>query len=265
MSDAALRGALASGDPGVRLAALEELGARPRALDEATALVVAACLVGPGKSLQRRAADALRLGGAGSHPAVVTRLRAECGAADSERAWGAAYALGQLGVVEAALIAPILAALASADGDRRWAAAELLVACGQADAAATLPAIFAALETGSPPQRKMLLYVLRDLAPPGAAATAAFAARMRDPDAGVRHAALSGLVRLDPRPPGAAALVLAMLQDDPDPGLRRAAASTLGRLGADPAVDEALRAAEASDDPALRRAAAAARRALPES
>jgi HEAT repeat protein len=260
--DAAVVAALSSSDPGERLAALEELSASPRPLDGALALAVIGCLGGPEKALQRRATDVLRMGNAAAEPALVERLRAACAAADPRLRWGAAYALGQIGVVEPDLVPALLEALASRDGDQRWAAAELLVASARAHQDRVVPALLAALGEGGPECRKMVLYVLRDLGLAAPGAVAAFVERMADPDAGVRHAALSGLVRLEPAPAEASDLVLAMLRGDPDPGVRRAAASALGRVGRGPEVASALETAAASDDPGLRRAAETARRLL---
>ncbi len=207
----------------------------------------------------------LRATDAGARPAVLARLRAAMRAPEARMRWGATFALGQLGILDPAMVPSLLEALGSADGDQRWAAAALMVGCGRIAPGAVVPALLAALERTSPELRKMALYVLRDLAPGTPEVRDALVSSLHDPEVGVRLAALSGLSRLDPLPPGACDLLLAMLRNDPDPGLRRAATSALGHVGRGveaSAVRDVLDAAARSDDPGLRRAAEAARRKL---
>src|SRR5204863_3301216 len=80
-------------------------------------------------------------------------------------------------------------------------------------------------------QRKMALYVLRDVAPHDERVRAVTVTSLVDDAVGVRFAALSALVRLVPRPPEACDLVLALAMRDPEPGLRRAAIGALGWVG----------------------------------
>jgi len=255
--------ALASANPDEQRSALEALAAAPDQLDAALALAVADCLRAPRKDLQRRAVDVLRAGGGAAHDAVLDALRAACAGDDKIHRWGAVYALGHLGRFEAVMIAPLIDAFASPDGDQRWAAAQLLVANGSAHGATIVPALLGALARPEPLLRKMILYVVRDLHLDLPEVVEAFTDAMRDPDLGVRLAALSGLIRLERPPPGMGDLVLAMAADDEDPGVRRAAVSALGRVGLSAAaVAPVLDAAAASDDAGLRRAAAAARARL---
>jgi HEAT repeat protein len=186
-------------------------------------------------------------------------------AADPTLRWGSTYALARIGVVDVEMLPSLLEALAQSDGDQRWAAAALTVACGRAYPRPVVAALIDALSSGGSELRKMVLYVLRDLAPGTPEVTAAVVGAMHDSEVGVRLAALSALARLDPLPEDACALVLGMLRDDPDPGLRRAAVSVLGHVGRGvDAVRAVLAEAASSPDPGLRRAADAARRRLGE-
>jgi HEAT repeat protein len=255
--------ALRSPDAAARQRALELLAADPEPIPEAIAVAVIECLGVPAKAVQRRAADVLRATAAAARPLVLARLRDATRAADPCLRWGSTFALGQLGVLDPELVPPLLEGIADPDGDRRWAAAALLVACGRRFPEVVVPALLGALAGAGSELRKMALYALRDLAPGTPEVAAALVARMRDPDVGVRLAALSGLCRLEPLPPDACDLVLRALRDDPDPGLRRAAMSALGHVGRGvAAVADVLEAATRSDDPGLRRAAALARRRL---
>lgn len=255
--------ALCSDDPARQRAELERLAAAQQPLGEAEALAVVASLGAPLKAVQRRAADVLRLTDATARPVVLARLRASLRASEPRMRWGAAFALGQLGILDAELVPALLEALAARDGDQRWAAAALLVACGRIEQAVVLPALLAALASDGAELRKMALYVLRDLAPGTPQVTGALVTALADPEVGVRLAALSALCRLDPLPEDACALVLKILKEDPNPGLRRAATSALGHVGRGVAeVRAILDAAATSDDPGLRRAATAALRRL---
>lgn len=258
--------ALGSADLDERRAALEELATWPGPLDAPLALAVAGCVAGPRKDVQRRAVDVLQAGCAAVHDAVLDALHVACTAGDPVHRWGAVYALGRLGRFESGMIPLLLEALGSPDGDQRWAAAQLVVANGEAHGGELVPALIGALGRPEPLLRKMILYVLRDLRLDAPNAVEAFRSAMRDPDVGVRLAALSGLVRLARQPPDTGDLVLAMAADDEDPGARRAAVSALGRMGlGTAAVSTVLDAASASDDAGLRRAAAAARARLADS
>lgn len=260
MNADALAAALAAADAPACVAALDALAAAGGPLAPPLVDVLLDCLGSPSKTVQRRTADVLVRG---ADAAVVARLRAACATRDVRRGFGAAFTLGRLGLLEPVIVPPLLDALGHADGDKRWAAAALLVGCGRAHADVVLPALARASAAGGPATRKMVLYVLRDLAPGTPAATAALLAGLDDADVGVRHAALSGLARLGALPPEVVPRVLRIAGDDADAGLRRAATSTLGHVGRGVAgVREVLEAACASDDAGIRRAALTALRRL---
>jgi HEAT repeat protein len=260
VTDERLR-ALASGDARIRLAALEELAAEAGPVAAPLALAVVECLGSGSKALQRRATDVLGHTSEAARPAVLAALRAGVAAPEASRRWGAAYALGRLGVLEPALVPALLEALGDRDGDRRWAAAEIMVGCGARHPDEVVPALRASLGSAVPELRKMALYVLRDLGIDRAGLAGEVLAATRDEDSAVRLAALALLVRLEQPPPAACEAALRLATEDPNPGVRRAAVSALGVLGRGvPAAEAFLDAALASDDVSIRRAAAGARR-----
>jgi len=240
------------------VAAIAEIRARGTAgLAEVHGLVD--CLGDERKVIVRRAADAcaaLHVRGVGVAAALADALRS----AQPRRRWGAAYALSLIGLHTRESLPVVLEALGAADGDVRWAAADILVHLqGLAD---LLPALHDILRTGSPAQRKMAAYCLRDRDVRTPDILRALTAALADPDPSVRIAAMSALTRLATDRPAVADAVVARLADD-DAGVRRAAAALLGAIAAPSApVLDALRAATHSDDASLRRAATRSLRLL---
>jgi HEAT repeat protein len=259
---AALCADLAGDDP-ARARAFSALAGETRArraelIDAELARALVRALDHPHRTRQREAAeslldlipDALELEGA---------LRAALGDRSARLRWGAAYVLGRAGRPPPEVWPAVAETLALDDGDQRWAAAEL--ACRIVRAT---PELRAALRPGlaaaSATERKMTLYCLRDLADPALGALAR--ERLHDDDAGVRLAALAGLVRVAPSEENALA-VADRLAADPDAGVRRAAAAALARVGVDHGeVRAALEAAARSADTSLARAARQAIAAL---
>jgi HEAT repeat protein len=242
---------------------LERLSATTDALDAPTTDAIVVALASPEKTIQRLAADLLPRAAPDARPAAVARLRTALGSDDAGWRWGAAYALGRLGLAEPAMIAPLLEVLGDRDGDRHWAASQLLALCARAHREPVVAALLAAVDDGEPVRRKMALYTLRDVAPADGEVHAATLRGLRDPAVGVRFAALAALIRLEPIPAEACSAVLALTRDDPDGGLRRAALCALGDVGRGvSAAESAIAAAEASAEPLLRRAASIARRRL---
>ncbi len=253
--------ALRSADARVRVAALAALAEAGAPIETGLALAVAECVAVDVKAVQRRAADVLRLASDAARPEVLRALRASLAGDDPSGRWGAAYALGHLGVLDAALIPPLAAALASRDGDRRWAAAALLVACGAIARADVVATMRETLDAVAPEARKMALYVLRDLGVGDDAIVVAMLAALRDPDSSVRLAALSAMTKVVPARSDVCDAIVRIAQTDPDVGVRRAAVSALGDVGRGiVAAETVLATALASSDDGMRRAAATARR-----
>lgn len=274
---AALAAALSATDQDVRRRALRELtglspDAAARLVDDAVARALLVPLASQSRTEQREAADAVA-------PLVTLcpllhdLLRAALHDENARLRWGAAYTLGRALPADRELWPAARETLALDDGDQRWAAAELSCAIARRDTSVRAE-LRGALADASPTLRKMVLYCLRDLDDPNAAADAR--ALLDDPDAGVRLAALATLARCaaprdgKPTPPrdtsdaaGDAAAVARLLDGDPDAGVRRAAAATLGKLArTESEVLTALRRAAAASDASLARAAQASLRAL---
>ncbi len=244
---------------------LERIAEAEEPLDESTIECVVDCLAIAEKAVQRLAADLLQRVIPSQRMATVRRLRSALGSDDADWRWGAAYALGRLGVALPEMMVPLLEALGGSDGDRRWAAAEVLARCARSDRELVMPSLVAAADDVDPVRRKMALYTLRNAGPAHPDVPAATLRRLTDRSVGVRFAALAVLVRLEPIPAQACALVLALARADADPGVRRAALCALGNVGRGvSAAEAAIAAAESSDDPLWRRAATIARRRLAE-
>ena len=235
-----------------RRVAIAEIAART-SVDPSELNALVACLGHTTKAIQRPAADAFRaLAECGI--AVEPLLTAALDAADPRLRFGAAYALARLAAPSPVTLPALLAALAIDDGDVRWAAADLI--CRTEPRTAVVEGLLPLVATGNPPQRKMALYCLRDLATHGSEVDRAALDALDDTDGGVRLAAMSALSRLSRgnRPEAAERLTKAL--NAPDPRERRAAAAALGHLGVGTvAVRKALEGATQGDDASLRRAA----------
>lgn len=205
-------------------------------------------------AVRRRAAEALaRL--SGLDESVRISLRPLLATADSRRRWGAAYALALVGENSAELRAAVEHCLGDDDPDVRWAAVALrcrLSGPAESDGLVRL------LRHGTPLQRRMAAYCLRQVYPASTAAADAVLRALEDSDAAVRLAACAAAVRLisDVRRLDAP---LERLLADRDPRVQRAAAARCGEVSEhSERLVAALRRATANPDPALRRAAAGA-------
>jgi HEAT repeat protein len=242
---------LRSPDVAQRLAGIAELAERTHvAGDELEAL--SQCLGDEKKVVQRHAAEAF----AALHTrAVPVReiLVTAVGSAAPRRQWGAAFALSLLGAPPAEVLPVLLTSLGSDDGDVRWAAANILVRMHQEPQ--LVDALQAVLRRGSPAQRKMAAYCLRDLDARSPAVERTLFDALNDVDPSVRIAVMSSLARLGTDRAAVAQCVGQFLQDG-HVGVRRAAAAVLGSLGhrSEPVL-AALRAAAGGSDESLRRAA----------
>lgn len=234
-----------------QLAAIEEIGARGDA-DSGELEALGDCLASQSKLVQRRAAEAFATL-AGHGVPIERRLHACLRSADVRQRWGAAFALALVGALPPQALPVLIAALGADDGDQRWAAAEILV--HKISDAGRLEALRELLHQGSALQRKMAAYCLRDLATRSAEIEAAVLARLQDPDAGVRLAAISALPRVACDVSTVSHQLIALLRQG-DARCARAAAAALGVLSArSEEVLAALRRAAATTDPSLQRAA----------
>jgi HEAT repeat protein len=249
---------LRSADVAEQLAAIAEIADRGvRDARELNAL--AQCLGDQRKVIQRRAAEAFAaLTEQGVDVQAVLRNLLQSNTA--RHRWGAAYALSLMGTTPPVALPVLLEALGCDDGDVRWAAGNILVRMrGYGGLAAALCEL---LTTGSPAQRKMAAYCLRDLETRSPEIEQAVLAAVRDADAGVQLAAVSCLARLAMDRTAAAHCLIELL-GDPHASVRRVAAVALGLVGdRSEKVLAALHGARASTDLSLQRAAERALRLL---
>jgi HEAT repeat protein len=89
-----------------------------------------------------------------------------------------------------------------------------------------------ALHNPDPMERKEAADKLGNVGPADPAACPALADALRDPDAGVRGAAILGLVRCGSAAKAAAPALEDLKEHDPDPGVRRYAGGALEKIHA---------------------------------
>ena len=260
MNHDALGTALNDADPEVRLAAIGVIAESPHAtLTEPSLDALIQCVGANRKIIQRRAAEALAVV-ASQDRRVVEKLRATLSHSDPRARWGAAYALGLVGLDDALdlrAMPSLIEALSSNDGDVRWAAAELVVRLSKKHRDAVISQLISLARTGNLSARKMALYCLRDVGGPREELLAVAESCCGDHQSLLKMAALSLISRVENPGDRAATLAIRLLEDDPDGGVRRCAAVALGHIGhRSPRVTEALaRAANIEDDTYMRRAA----------
>jgi HEAT repeat protein len=196
-------------------------------------------------------------------PDLLDSLQALLRDEDARARFAAAFVLFQSGRASLRLLPALLEALDLEDGDQRWSAAHMLAALGRLHGEILPVLLHLAREAASARQRRMALYVLRELAPERPETQSTLITALDDADPDVRRAALSSLAKLREPDSGALLRALAALRADPDPRMRRIAAVVLpDLLGHHPACRadgiEALDGAIRSSDHALVRAARAA-------
>ena len=233
-------------------------------IDRPVASALVLLLGDPSRTRQRRTADVCAHL-APAAPELQRALESALGALDPRLRWGAAYTLGHTEHPPSARLWPaVRETLSLEDGDQRWAAAELTCALASEHPSVRDDVVDAA-QTGSATMRRMLLYCLRDMNDPSLTDIAT--ARLSDPEAGVRLAALAALAtveREDAPAPALADRIAKLMENDSDAGVRRAAAAALGKLGtASPESIAALTRAQDSADQSLARAAKNALSRLP--
>ena len=240
-----------------RLDAIDRLTESASATESDIALLLG-FLDDPDKQVQRRAAEELARR-ARFDVDVLVRLTACLADEPRARRWGAAYSLALIGPPPLAALPVLLEVLGHEDGDLRWAASTLMRRMKAPIAAELVRLVI----VGSPTQRKMALYCLRDLGADTPPVEQAILAALADGDAGVRLAALSALSRVAVDRAIAARRVSALVED-PDDGVRRAAIGALGELGhrSSEVVELVRRAASHPADAGLRRAALRAMKRL---
>ncbi|MGH7856283.1 MAG: HEAT repeat domain-containing protein, partial [Candidatus Binatia bacterium] len=187
--------ALGAGEDGRLLLVLDALQECDRRgpLPEPVLAPLLECLRRPRKAVQRTAAEVLALWSRVT-PEIRPRLLERLHDADFHVRWGAAFALAKIGP-EPATLGVLLETLGQSDGDMRWAAQGIVVALARRDPAVR-DRLGALVATGTPPQRKMAMYCLRDLGEPLPGIRDALIGGLAHDDPEVRLAALSALSHL---------------------------------------------------------------------
>jgi HEAT repeat protein len=172
--------------------------------------------------------------------------------------WPAAYILAHLPHPSQRVFNVLINALDHPDADIRWAVMLLLVRLAKTDGE-IVRLLFELRETGTPTQRRMALYCIRDLNLTDTASLQALLDSLRDDDPTVRVAAVTSLKGRLGIDSGGRKMLYDIFVNDPDLRVRNAAAVTLAQLGA-PSGEflAALKLAEASEHAQLRKAATAA-------
>lgn len=181
----------------------------------------------PDRAVVREAVDGLvALAGESRRQDVREALESRLAVAAT---WPVAYTLAHLVTPGGECLELLLRGLGNADQDVRWATERLLTRLGQSskNVAACLLRL---LRVGSPVQRRMAVYCLRDIGPDCGKVRSGILDAMRDPVALVRIAVVTTLIKH----PETGRMVLGSIRDlacsDPDPQVRNAASFALKRL-----------------------------------
>ncbi len=145
----------------------------------------------------------------------------------SEKRWPVAYTLGQLSQPSSSCLDTLMEALGSEDPDIRWATLQLLIRLEKNDKR-ILPLISDLLNSGSPTQRRMAVYCLRDL---GLKESSLQLRCLGDTDSLVRVAAVTTLSKQSQLSEDVLSVLVRLNSNDPDSRVRSAAAFALERLG----------------------------------
>ena len=210
------------------------------------------------KKVIRQAADAL-ISSAPGFPDLARRLDRLLGDTSEGNRWPIAYVLAHISSPpSSSCLSALKETLGSKDPDIRWAVALLLVRLGKSDRG-IVTLLLELLKSGTPTQRRMALYCLRDIDLKDSVSLQAFQESLRDSDALVRVAAVTSLKSRSDINKEVLDLLLQLFLADPDSRVRHTAALALAQLGAPTReIRRALEDASQSADPQLKKAASAA-------
>jgi HEAT repeat protein len=203
------------------------------AIDDPSAVILvdalADALADPVRRVARAASEALaRIGK--QHDAVAVALRRALSSDEPRRRWGAAFTSARLEPPRLGWLPALVEALGAEDAAVRWSSARLVVDTGRLHGE-VLPVLMGLLAGDAAPRvRRMSIYCLRELAPDRPETADALLRATRDPDAGVRRAALTSLASVWDPAPGVAARLAEVSTRDPDPASRALAGRSLARL-----------------------------------
>jgi HEAT repeat protein len=177
----------------------------------------------------RAAADALTKA-AGESPAVASKLHELLGDRQRKNAWAVAYVLAQLPCAPPAAIAALLEGLNHHEADIRWAIGLLLVRLATRDQPIA-QALLRLCSEGTPTQRRLAVYCVRDLNLQDGSSREALIKALRDEEPLVRMAAAGSLKRTADLDSSDQDRLLEVFSSDPDARVRSIAAITLAQRG----------------------------------
>ncbi len=208
----------------------------------------------PDKAVIRKAADSL-IALAKRFPEVEKRLDRLLRDPSRKNRWPIAYILGHLPHPSGATFKILIETLDNTDPDIRWAMGLLLVRLGKSRPE-TFSLLVNVLRAGTPTQRRMGVYCLRDMELKDPISLQALLAALRDPEPLVRVAAVTSLSRRPEIGREEKSFLLELFLNDPDSRVRYSTAMTLAQLGEPSGTFlQALTKARESEDPHLRKVA----------
>jgi HEAT repeat protein len=173
------------------------------------------------------------------HPYLVEHLQRLLVETDEEKRWPIAYVLGHVSEPPSLALNVLLESLGTTDPDIRWAVTLLLIDLGKRNWQ-VVEHLVHLLRGGTPTQRRMAVYCLRDLDLTNSSILLALHQALHDQEPLVRVAAVIALGRPTKGNENVVTSIIDLLLHDPDSRIRCAAAVTLAQLG-EPAA--AIRAA----------------------
>lgn len=208
----------------------------------------------PDKKVIRQAADAL-ISMAPGFPELPDRLGRLLSDLPADKSWPIAYVLAHISSPSPSCLRVLRETLGSKDPDIRWAVSLLLVRLGKNNRG-IVSLLLDLLKSGTPTQRRMTLYCLRDLDLKDDISLRAIVESLRDPDPLVRVAAVTSLKTRQGIGPDGMEILLQLFLADPDSRVRYNAAVMLAQLGApNEDIRRALQEASQSEHLQLKKAA----------
>jgi len=181
---------------------------------------------------------------------------------DHRNYWPAAYVLGHQNQPSGVVIRTLLAALDHREPDIRWANGLLLVRIAKEEGG-VVPLLMELCEIGSPNQKRMALYCLRDLSLHDDRSRSAIVQALHDPEPTVRVAAVTSLKTRTDVDDAVRQKLLATYLQDMDDRVKNAVAVTLASLGSpDEAFLRALHEASLTGNGQIKKSADAALKIL---
>jgi len=180
------------------------------------------------RAVVRRAVDAL-VAMAPGEPLVAELLENRLGDATIRWKWPVAYTLGRVAEASGGCLDVLADGLGSEDQDVRWATQRLMTHLGGMQATAR-EILLELLRVGSPNQRRMAVYCLRDIGLTDQRSARAIVAACQDSEPLVRVAAVTSLANLQTLAVQWLAVLGQLAEADPDGRVRNAARFALTKV-----------------------------------